>query len=206
MRPFRPFTKWPHNGHLAYQNDPDMPVDPPSGKATHMIDLKSCAAGAALVSLATIATAAVPEEAFVERFEGSWRGSGTVQENFESSTHNISCKMSGQGQGTAIKVDGSCRAALIFTRQIGASVRFDPASGLYTGTYIGSPTGPAALSGKREGDTINLKVTWAKPVNGDREAQMTIVNTGSGLRIVMTDQAGGQGPWRPMVDINLGQS
>ena len=56
------------------------------------------------------------------------------------------------------------------------------------------------------GDAVNLTVTWAEPVNGDTKAQMTIVNTGSGLRIVMTDQENGQGPWKPMVDINLGQS
>jgi hypothetical protein len=170
-----------------------------------MIGLKAGAATAALVSFAAIAYAAVPEEAYVQRFDGSWRGSGTVQENFESGVHSISCKMSGDGQGTAIKVDGSCRAALIFTRKIGASVRYDPKTGLYTGTYIGSPTGPAALVGKRQGDAINLRVTWAKPINGDREAQMTIVNSGSGLRIVMTDKVGGNGPAKPMVDINLGQ-
>lgn len=172
-----------------------------------MTGLKFCAAAAALFSLATIAYAATQqEEAFVQRFDGSWRGSGMVQENFESSTHKISCSMRGEGQGTAIRVDGSCRAAVIFTRKIGASVRYDPNSGLYTGTYIGSPTGPAQLAGKRQGDVINLKVTWAKPINGDRDAQITIVNNGSGLRIVMTDKVGGNGPARPIVDINLGQS
>jgi hypothetical protein len=171
-----------------------------------MTGLKAGAAAAALMSFAAIAYAATPEEAFVQRFDGSWRGSGTVQENFESSTHNISCRMTGQGQGTAIDVSGSCRAAVIFTRQIGASVRFDPATGLYTGTYVGSPTGPARLVGKRQGDTMHLNVTWAKPINGDREAQMIIVNSGTRLRIVITDKVGGSGPARPMVDINLGQS
>ena len=171
-----------------------------------MIDLRSAAAAAALLSFAAIAYAAPPEEAFAERFDGAWRGSGTVQENFQSSTHRISCRMTGEGQGTAISVDGSCRAAIIFTRQLGAEVRYDPATGLYTGTYIGSPTGPARLAGKRQGDAVNLSVTWAQPVNGDQKARMTIVNTGSGLRIVMTDQENGQGPWKPMVDINLGQS
>jgi hypothetical protein len=176
------------------------------GKCKRMTRLHFGAAAAALLSLAAIAHAAQPEVAFIERFDGKWRGSGMVQENFQSSTHRISCNMTGQGQGTAVRVDGTCRAAVIFSRKIGAEVRYDPATGLYTGTYIGSPTGPARLSGKRQGDAINLTVTWAKPVNGNQQARMTIVNNGSGLRIVMTDQENGQGPWKPMVDINLGQS
>ena len=171
-----------------------------------MIALRSGALAAAFFAFASVTQAGPQEESFVQRFDGSWRGSGTVQENFQSSTHRINCSMSGKGQGTAIQVDGSCRAAVVFTRRIGAEVRYDPATGLYTGTYIGSPTGPARLTGKRQGDVINLTVNWAKPVNGNHQARMTIVNNGSGLRIVMTDQENGQGPWKPMVDINLGQS
>jgi hypothetical protein len=88
------------------------------------------------------------------------------------------------------------------TRKIGADLTVD-SSGKYTGTYVGSKIGPAALSGRRQGDTIVLDVTWPKPVNGDTKAKMTISNTGDGFSFAVDDldKPGGK-PVR-MSDIRL---
>ena len=44
------------------------------------------------------------------------------------------------------------------------------------------------LSGSRTGDAINLDIRWAKIVNGDRDAQMTVEKIGAdAMRLTVTD-------------------
>ena len=58
----------------------------------------------------------------------------------------------------------------------------------YSGAYVGAGTGPARLNGKRAGNTLELGILWAKPVNGDRNAEMTIEKIGSdGMRLSTID-------------------
>ncbi|PDT26363.1 hypothetical protein CO660_28485 [Rhizobium sp. L9] len=58
----------------------------------------------------------------------------------------------------------------------------------YSGSYVGAGTGTAGLGGQRAGDTINLGITSAKEVSGDRRAQMTIEKVGaSGMRLTTVD-------------------
>ena len=60
---------------------------------------------------------------------------------------------------------------------------------------VGAAMGPAQLAGRRRGDAVVLTVTWPKPVNGDTNATMTIVNAGNrSLLITVTDrlEAGGR--------------
>ena len=84
---------------------------------------------------------------------------------------------------------------------------FDPSSGRYTGTYVGSSIGPARLSGKRGGDAVNLTITWPKPVRGDTTAAMTIRNTGNGqLGITIVDEVPAGGPKAQVSSISLKQS
>jgi hypothetical protein len=82
--------------------------------------------------------------------------------------------------------------AIVVTREIGANVRYDAATGTYSGTYVGARVGPAAISGRRSGDRVNFTINWPKPVNGSTKAQMTIVNDGHGtLRIQVISRPAG---------------
>ena len=59
---------------------------------------------------------------------------------------------------------------------------------IYKGTYIGSSTGPAGLSGKRSGNALNLGIRWAKDVNGDRSAKLRLEKVGdNGMRLTTVD-------------------
>ena len=151
---------------------------------------------AALLSVSAVAAAGFPsgsavaeETSFLQRFSGSWSGSGSVQRKAEEGANRVRCKVKGSSSQTALSMNGTCRAALVFTRQIGVEVHADPGTGRYAGTYTGASIGPARVSGRRQGDTVTLTITWPKPVNGDTKATMTIRNDGSGrLSIAVTDK------------------
>jgi len=147
------------------------------------------ALGAALLSTPAQAV----EEDFLKRFDGTFSGSGEVSRNEGEASTGVRCSMKGTSTPATVSMNGTCRAAIIFSRQISADLKVDE-SGRYTGTYVGSSIGPAALSGKRSGDAINLTITWPEPVRGDTTAQMTIRNDGDGqVAIIITDKmsAGG---------------
>jgi hypothetical protein len=148
---------------------------------------------AAIFAALSIGTAAADETEFLQRFAGSWAGGGNVQRKAEEGPKRVTCKVKGTPAENALSISGTCRAALVFTREIGVAVRVDPGSGRYTGTYTGSSIGPARVSGRRSGDVVTLIVTWPKPVNGDTSASMTIRNDGTGrMSIVVTDEIDGR--------------
>ncbi len=124
------------------------------------------------------------EQDFLNRFDGTWSGSGQVRRNAQSPVFNVTCTVAGDRAAIRMAIDGNCRGAIVVTREIGAKVRYDAATGIYSGTYIGARVGPAAISGRRNGDSVNFTINWPKPVNGSTKAQMTIINDGHGtLRI-----------------------
>ena len=128
------------------------------------------------------------ENDFLERFRGQWSGSGRVQREGTSQPRQVTCSVTGTLAENRISAQGTCRAALIFSRLIGVDLAYDPRSGTYRGTYTGSRIGPARLSGTRSGDTVNLRIEWPRPVNGDTQAAMVIRNDGQGtLRITVAD-------------------
>ena len=170
--------------------------------------LKQHAAAFAFVLAA--ATFSVPslaaESDFLSRFEGSFSGGGTVQRNAKENPNQVTCTMTGQPSQTTISMSGKC-GAFIFSKQISARLRFDQASGRYTGTYTGSSIGPAKLSGKRRGDSIVLTITWPQPVNGDTKATMIIRNSGTGrLAITVTDELEPGAGSKAVTQIALNQS
>jgi hypothetical protein len=164
------------------------------------------AAGAvALVGVGELQVRAA-EDAFLDRFKGSWTGSGSVQRNAETSPWRVNCTVFGNPGENRISIQGNCRAALIMQRQVGADLTYDPRSGLYRGIYIGARVGPARLSGRRDGDAMNLRIAWPKPVNGDMEARMVIRNEGRGtLRITVSDNLFPGGPVEQTSDLVLRQ-
>jgi hypothetical protein len=154
----------------------------------------ACASGAA--------QAQGTEGDFLKKFGGSFAGAGGVRTAADSSPWNVKCKISGASTATSVSLDGSCTAAAVVTRKIGADLKVDSA-GLYTGTYTGSKIGPAALSGRRKGDSVVLNVTWPKPVNGDTKAVMTITPTGNGFTFAVDDLNQPGGSLVRMTDIKL---
>ena len=149
---------------------------------------------AALCGLALGATPSFAgEENFIARFSGSWSGSGTAV--VAAQPIPVKCNVNaGQASINRISISGTC-SALIFGAPISVDLTFDPASGRYTGVYVGDRVGPARVSGKRNGNVVDFDVTWPKPVNGDTHADMKIENAGAGqLKITFTDNQipGGQ--------------
>jgi hypothetical protein len=162
-----------------------------------------------VLALATASLAGASQAAewdFLSRFEGSFSGSGLVQRNATEQPNQVTCTLTGQSSESSVSMSGQC-GAFIFSRNISADIRFDAATGRYTGVYEGSAIGPARLSGKRKGDAIVLTITWPQPVNGDTKATMTIRNSGNGkLAITVTDQVTPGGPSAHVTQLALNQS
>jgi hypothetical protein len=147
---------------------------------------------AGVAMAAAVAAYGAPAQAaewdFLSRFAGSFSGGGLVQRSAQENPNQVSCTLTGQPTETGVSMSGKC-GAFIFSKQIRADLKFNPATGRYSGTYIGSSIGAAGLSGKRDGDAVVLTITWPQPVNGDTKATMVIRNSGNGrLAITVTDQ------------------
>jgi hypothetical protein len=71
----------------------------------------------------------------------------------------VSCGVAGQVTEQQIAIGGTCRAAVIVTREIAANLTYDPATGRYVGTYIGSQAGPTRLEGARATRSISTSPT-----------------------------------------------
>ncbi len=170
--------------------------------------LRKASVLAAISLLGVIAvTASVPasaaENSFLNRFKGNWSGAGTVTK--DALSVHVSCNAVGKPGENHIVVQGNCGVA-VFSQPIGADLTFDPASGRYSGTYIGSKVGPAHLSGKRDGNVVQLTITYPKPVNGDTKAKLMIENAGSGsLRIMVIDNPAPGAPMERTSDLVLSQ-
>ena len=118
---------------------------------------------------------------YFSRYDGAWTGGGSVKVRQLPAPTNVSCKVSGtRNSPRAFTIAGNCRAMVLLNRDITARLTFDPKSNLYRGTYTGSSSGPARLAGKLRGDTLDLKVTWAKKIYDDNFARMLIKNNGRG--------------------------
>jgi len=157
-----------------------------------LIAAVSILAGAGIT---TTEAAHAAETDFLNRFRGSWSGQGTVQREGLSQPRQVACSVTGFADQNRVSVQGNCRAAVIFSRQIRADLTYDPASATYRGTYTGSRIGPARLTGARSGDAVNLRIEWPRPVNGDTQAAMAIRNDGRGtLRISVADNLSPGGP------------
>ncbi|SER39051.1 hypothetical protein SAMN05216548_11734 [Faunimonas pinastri] len=154
---------------------------------------------------ATAPVMAGPEDtAFFQRFAGSFSGSGEVLRNAQASPNNVNCTFKGQPGQDRITFNGTCRAYVLFSRDVGISLMVDPKTDRYVGTYTGSSIGVATLSGTRKGTGATFTITWPKPVNGDRVATLSIqFQSDNTLRVVTTDKASVNGPVITTSDIRL---
>ncbi|WP_245495044.1 hypothetical protein [Rhizobium ruizarguesonis] len=155
-------------------------------KVNHMLKVLVCAFAVATASIAMAGAANADESAFLKTLAGSWSGKGTVKVRINAPTINVTCRFKSDANASSLALNGRCTSLVVFSRVITANLK---ASGdTYTGSYVGAGTGTAGLGGRREGNAISLAIRWAKEVNGDRRAQMTIEKTGaSGMRLTTVD-------------------
>ncbi|WP_027687050.1 hypothetical protein [Rhizobium leguminosarum] len=142
------------------------------------------------------------EAPFLKSLAGSWSGKGTVKVRVNAPTINVTCRFTSDTTAASLSLDGKCTSLAIFSRKISADLK--ATGNRYSGSYVGAGTGTAGLGGQRDGDTINLGITWAKEVNGDRRAQMTIEKVGaSGMRLttVGTDPKTGKSVVTSRIDL-----
>ncbi|MGX5846798.1 hypothetical protein ACWGTO_06920 [Mesorhizobium sp. PL10] len=155
------------------------------------------------VCLLSAPAAHADEAGFLSSLQGKFAGKGTVRIRTNSPVMNISCTFKSDTTDTSLSLDGTCRAMMIMTREIRADLTISGAT--YSGTYVGSKSGPAALSGSRTGDAINLDIRWAKIVNGDRDAQMIVEKIGADamrLTVIDVDPKTGKTVVTSRIDLN----
>ena len=139
-----------------------------------------------IAALCFAAIAHAGEADFLKSLDGNWSGKGTVKVRVNSLPMTVSCKFSADTTERSLSLDGNCTGFMGFSRAIGAIIRSNGST--YSGSYVGAGTGPAGLNGKRAGNTLELGILWAKKVNGDRNAKMTIEKIGSdGMRLSTID-------------------
>lgn len=160
--------------------------------------------GLAAATSLPLANSASADASFLSRFNGAFGGKGFVQREQDSEPRTVNCSVKGATPSSnRLDIAGSCRAAIVVSRKIGAQIRYDPSSDTFSGTYTGSSKGPAQLSnGRLRGSTLTLDLTYPTPVHGDRSAVMTIRNTGNGgFTMSVTDKVDGQS--RKTSDVTL---
>lgn len=126
------------------------------------------------------------EADFLKSLDGNWRGSGTVAVRADASPMKVSCHLNAATTASSLALNGKCTSLAVFSRVIRADLNVQGTH--YSGSYVGAGTGKAGLSGNRSGNAINLGIHWAKKVNGDRAAEMTIEKVGAtGMRLTTLD-------------------
>ena len=156
-----------------------------------------------LLSLLAGYASAAP--AALDRYAGSFSGSGSIVEGPNATSHQVRCHFTILQQGaTSLSLQGICRAYLIISRSISANLAWDPRSGQVSGTYTGSRVGTALLRGRQVGTDFDLTIEWPRPLYGDTRARMRVASLDpSRFRIVVTDRIGENGPIRATTDLTL---
>ena len=141
--------------------------------------------GYAATSFPTVGNAS--EEQFLNTLDGQYEGQGQVRLRTDKEPINVDCTFRSATSASSLSLKGECRGLLVVSRSVGAELKIDGKS--YSGSYVGAGSGTAALSGKRDGNTLNFAIRWAKEVNGDRKANLAVAKIGDrGLTLTTTDQ------------------
>jgi hypothetical protein len=156
----------------------------------------------AMLCIVEVANAA---PAVLDRYTGSFAGSGTILEGPNANSHQVNCSFTASRQGgTGLSLRGTCRAYLILSKSISVDLDWNPRSDRVTGTYTGSRVGTAQLAGKQTGGGFDLTITWPKPLYGDTSANLRVASANPGrFRIVVMDRIGVNGAVRATTDLTL---
>jgi hypothetical protein len=127
------------------------------------------------------------EAQFLGGLEGEYAGQGQVRLRTNKEPIDVNCTFTSTASGNSLSLKGRCRGLLVVSRAVGVDLKIS--GGAYRGSYTGAGSGPASLSGQRKGDTLNLAIGWAKEVNGDRRANLSVAKAGNdGLTLTTTDR------------------
>ncbi|ANL37541.1 MULTISPECIES: hypothetical protein [Rhizobium] len=158
---------------------------------------------ATLLLLACLpAGATASEVGFLQSLSGDWSGTGKVLTRIGGTNLNVSCTLRSDASASTVSMNGKCRGLAVFTRSFSATVK--AAGERYTGNYVGPSGLPSKLAGSRKGTALNLRVTWARLVNGDRDAVLMIEKVGQDrlrLQTVDQDPASGQSVVTSRIDL-----
>lgn len=158
---------------------------------------------ASCLQIAAAGAASAAESDFLKSIDGKWSGSGTILTRIGGKSLNVRCNVDFSAGAADLAMQGSCRALAIVSRSISAALK---ASGTrYSGTYTGPSGQPSSLSGSRKGQSINLAVRWARDINGDRNARMTIAKLGENrlrLQTIDNDPASGKSVVTSSIDLS----
>lgn len=165
------------------------------------ITLGRIAGGSLAASLAAAAmlcgtgAQAAPSSDYLQRFQGSWSGGGTVLLSLDGNPLNASCHLSPRLGTGRVVLSGRCNLKFLsfLSRKIDATLVQKPGSDSYTGTYVVDDGPPALMSGRRSGDNLTLNVRWPKPVMGHTRAVIRITNDGHTFRMRTIDPLGSKG-------------
>jgi hypothetical protein len=147
----------------------------------------------ALVAAVSVpsATSAV-NDVYIQRFDAQWSGGGSVRFSLTGSPWSVDCALKPALSPNQVNLSGLCRLSLLYilSKSIDATLKYDPASRNYSGTYSVDGGPPAILSGKRSGNDLTLDVRWPILVNGHTNAIIKIVNDGHRFTMTTIDPIG----------------
>jgi hypothetical protein len=137
-------------------------------------------------ALLAASAAQAGEADFLESLAGNWTGKGTVKVRTDASPVSVTCRFSSDSSANSLSLDGNCRGMVVVSRAISADLKANGRK--YSGSYVGAGTGTARLSGSRKGNALNLGISWAREVNGDRQARMKVEKVGeNGMKLTTLD-------------------
>jgi hypothetical protein len=144
----------------------------------------SLTAGMMLLVQSTLAQeATIREPPFLQSFDGSYSGSGTLKRATDPTTRALTCTFRGSSGGTRIALVGRCSAGILSTSST-INIRVDPRSQGVTGSYRDGMGTIATLSGSRHGGSLVLAFNeTAESVNPGPPARLTIGQSGSQLSL-----------------------
>ncbi len=146
-----------------------------------------------LAAFLSLSVLSIPAQAATDDFfsglSGQWSGSGKA---YLAKLGDVSanCQLMVDGATSAVSMAGKC-GLLIFRQSL--SLNLKGSGSRVSGTYTGSKTGPAQLTGVVKGNRLVLAVAWNGPVNGDRAAQMVLQRSGeNGFELTVIDKVDGE--------------
>ena len=140
--------------------------------------------GAALAAVVAVPGAVIAESSMLSELAGNWVGKGKALKRPDAKPEPIKCKITAilEADGTRLNQDGRC-ATTDQTSTIEGVIRFDPASGQYTGTWKTRADGRQSdLNGNRSGDTLVLTAA-ERGGNGTGTIELTPQSGGYVMRM-----------------------
>ncbi|AXS41235.1 hypothetical protein [Breoghania sp. L-A4] len=118
----------------------------------------------------------------LDRLVGSWQGKGELRDNANAEPGMIECRLETTKNGMTLTISGQCSGAAKGAKMAG-NLRWSEGPGLYVGSLQGaSLSGTRSLSGKRHGDSLQLRIS-----GDDQASNLTMALSGNDrVRLTVT--------------------